>query len=34
VYTHHGQWACMDTAKDVGALQKLWANNEAKWRVD
>jgi glucose-1-phosphate cytidylyltransferase len=33
VYEHRGQWACMDTAKDVGALQKLWAG-EAKWRVD
>ncbi len=34
VYEHRGQWSCMDTAKDVGALQKLWASGEAKWRVD
>jgi glucose-1-phosphate cytidylyltransferase len=34
VYQHIGQFVCMDTAKDVGAIQKLWANNEAKWRVD
>jgi len=34
VYEHHGQWECMDTGKDVGTIQKLWINNEAKWRVD
>jgi glucose-1-phosphate cytidylyltransferase len=34
VYQHIGQFVCMDTAKDVGAIQKLWANNEARWRVD
>lgn len=33
VYQHHGDWCCMDTAKDMGAMQKLWESG-AKWRVD
>jgi glucose-1-phosphate cytidylyltransferase len=34
VYEHRGQWECLDTAKDLGSIQKSWASGEAKWRVD
>jgi len=33
VYEHRGAWCCMDTAKDMGAMQKIWESG-AKWRVD
>jgi glucose-1-phosphate cytidylyltransferase len=34
VYEHRDQWNCLDTAKDMGELQKLWDDGEAKWRVE
>jgi len=32
-YKHHGFWKCMDTLADKNALQNLWDNGEAKWKV-
>ncbi len=33
VYKHEGDWACMDTYRDVEYLNKLWQNNEAFWKI-
>ncbi len=32
-YKHNGFWQCMDTLRDKEKLEKLWANNEAPWKV-
>lgn len=32
VYKHAGFWACMDTYRDVELLNRLWRENNAKWR--
>ena len=32
-YKHNGFWHCMDTLKDKEDLEKLWARNNAKWKV-
>lgn len=34
VYTHAGQWMCMDNQKDVGDLQDVWNLGLAKWRTE
>jgi len=34
VYEHKDQWMCLDTMKDMGELQKLWDDGQAKWRVE
>jgi glucose-1-phosphate cytidylyltransferase len=33
VYKHYGFWACMDTARDKGALEAAWASGAAKWKA-
>lgn len=33
VYTHDGDWACMDTYRDVEYLNKLWQTSEAFWKI-
>jgi len=33
VHVHEGGWACMDTYRDVEYLNKLWAANQAFWKV-
>lgn len=33
VYVHGGEWACMDTYRDVEYLNRLWQNNKAFWKV-
>jgi glucose-1-phosphate cytidylyltransferase len=33
VYKHDGFWQCMDTQRDKGALETLWATGEAPWKV-
>ena len=33
VYIHDGPWACMDTYRDMEYLNKLWATNQAFWKV-
>lgn len=33
VYRHPGNWACMDTLRDMEYLNGLWNRNEAFWRV-
>ncbi|MDR0271559.1 glucose-1-phosphate cytidylyltransferase [Paenibacillus sp.] len=33
VYKHNNFWACMDTARDKGALESDWASGNAKWKV-
>jgi glucose-1-phosphate cytidylyltransferase len=33
VYEHRGDWACMDTYRDVTFLNRLWTANEAFWKV-
>ncbi len=32
MYDHTGQWACMDTLRDVQYLNKLWRTNQAFWK--
>jgi len=32
-YKHNGFWQCMDTLRDKQKLEKLWAKNEAPWKV-
>jgi glucose-1-phosphate cytidylyltransferase len=33
VYKHYGFWQCMDTQRDKGLLENLWAHGDAKWKV-
>jgi glucose-1-phosphate cytidylyltransferase len=33
VYKHRGFWACMDTLRDTEYLNRLWAEDKARWRV-
>ncbi|MFH1003292.1 MAG: glucose-1-phosphate cytidylyltransferase [Chloroflexota bacterium] len=33
VHVHDGQWACMDTYRDVEYLSRLWQQNQAFWKV-
>lgn len=33
VYKHSGQWACMDTMRDMDYLNKLWNENAAFWKI-
>ncbi|MDR1532879.1 MAG: glucose-1-phosphate cytidylyltransferase [Clostridiales bacterium] len=33
VYKHYGFWHCLDTARDKGALEALWTNGDAPWKV-
>jgi glucose-1-phosphate cytidylyltransferase len=32
VYEHKGEWACMDTYRDVLYLNSLWENDKAFWK--
>jgi glucose-1-phosphate cytidylyltransferase len=32
-FRHNGFWECMDTYKDAVALNDLWANGQAPWKV-
>ncbi len=32
-YRHDGQWACMDTPRDVEHLNRLWREGRAFWKV-
>jgi glucose-1-phosphate cytidylyltransferase len=32
-YKHEGFWQCMDTKRDHEMLEKLWAANNAPWKV-
>ena len=32
-YRHEGFWQCMDTLRDVRLLDKLWATDQAPWKV-
>lgn len=32
-YKHRGFWLPMDTLRDKNTLERLWANNEAPWKV-
>jgi glucose-1-phosphate cytidylyltransferase len=32
-YKHDGFWECADTVRDVNHLNKLWAANEAQWKI-
>lgn len=32
-YTHRGFWQCMDTLREKNALEKLWENNNAPWKI-
>ena len=32
-WRHRGFWECMDTYKDAVALNDMWAENEAPWRM-
>ena len=31
-YKHTGFWQCMDTQRDKGALENLWAKGIAPWK--
>ena len=33
VYKHNGFWQCMDTQRDRGVLEHLWASDTAPWKV-
>lgn len=33
MYKHDGRWACMDSERDVGYLNKLWKEGNAFWKV-
>ena len=33
VYRHNGYWQCMDTQRDRDALEHLWSNGEAQWKI-
>ena len=33
VYRHRGFWKCMDTQRDKVALEALWNNGDAPWKV-
>lgn len=33
VYEHRGEWACMDTYRDVEYLNQLWKTKQAFWKV-
>ena len=33
VYKHKGQWECVDHARDLAHLNKLWSENKAFWKV-
>lgn len=33
VYKHDGDWACMDTMRDMEYLNRLWYENKAFWRI-
>jgi len=32
-YKHEGFWECADTVRDLNHLNKLWATDQAKWKV-
>ena len=32
-YTHKGFWGCMDTQREKGRLEKLWAGGSAPWKT-
>jgi glucose-1-phosphate cytidylyltransferase len=32
-YKHDGFWECMDTLKEKNALNFLWSNNKAEWKI-
>lgn len=33
VYRHDGFWSCMDTLRDVEALNRMWSEGDAPWKV-
>lgn len=33
VYKHSGNWACMDTIRDMDYLNNLWEENKAFWKI-
>jgi len=33
VYDHRGDWACVDTYRDLQHLNQVWNTNQAFWRV-
>jgi len=32
-YVHPGFWECVDTARDIEYLNKLWNTNRASWKI-
>lgn len=32
-YRHDGFWQCIDTVRDLRAMEELWKNNRAPWKV-
>lgn len=33
IYKHYGFWQCMDTQRDRGRLENLWASGQSPWKV-
>lgn len=33
IYKHGGFWQCMDTQRDKGLLESLWAGERAPWKI-
>jgi glucose-1-phosphate cytidylyltransferase len=32
-FRHYGFWSCMDTLKEKGFLEELWASGKAPWKI-
>ena len=32
-YRHHGYWQCLDTARDVETVNRIWNSGTAPWKV-
>ena len=33
IYKHYGFWQCMDTQRDRGRLEALWASGRSPWKI-
>jgi glucose-1-phosphate cytidylyltransferase len=33
VYRHEGFWACMDNQRDMDYLNRIWAEDQARWKI-
>ena len=33
IYEHDGYWQCMDTLREYNALNELWKQGKAPWKI-